>query len=335
MPNLVIVAIPAEDDPVWRISSEKVPHMTILFLGPNGDHPEKVKMGEFLAHAASLTLTRFGLDVDRRGELGEDKADVVFFDDSYGELDKLREFRSQLLKFHPIKKAYDSVEQFPEWHPHLTLGYPGAPAKKPPNYMSDKIYYVQFDRIALWDGDYTGPEVILKRYSYPLEVAMSETTDAGAEFLAHFGVKGMRWGQRKDRNVPSDRELKRDAAETARRAARPSVGVRTHDTIGKSSKTPTKIVAKGGEDHPASKDAIKIAAHRQKMNRSGTNALSNAELKEVAERLNLENQVKKLAPPKQSLGRQFVKAVLGDPGAAIKTGQGLFEEAQKLKAAKG
>ena len=33
MSNLVIVAIPDENDRVWKVSSEKIPHMTLLFLG--------------------------------------------------------------------------------------------------------------------------------------------------------------------------------------------------------------------------------------------------------------------------------------------------------------
>ena len=31
--NLVIVAIPDENDRVWKISSEKVPHLTVLVPG--------------------------------------------------------------------------------------------------------------------------------------------------------------------------------------------------------------------------------------------------------------------------------------------------------------
>ena len=107
MSNLVIVAIPAEDDPVWKVSSEKVPHMTILFLG---EAAVTEQMAGFLLHAANTSLTRFGLDVDRRGTLGEDQADVLFFQDDW-ELPRLREFRAQLLKETSIRTAYDSAPQ--------------------------------------------------------------------------------------------------------------------------------------------------------------------------------------------------------------------------------
>ena len=32
---VVVVALPAEDDPIWEVSSEKAPHLTILFFGKN------------------------------------------------------------------------------------------------------------------------------------------------------------------------------------------------------------------------------------------------------------------------------------------------------------
>jgi 2'-5' RNA ligase len=317
MSNLVIVAIPAADDPVWGISTEKVPHMTILFLGDNADHPEKAKILGFLEHAASLTLTRFGLEVDRRGTLGEDEADVIFFDDSW-ELPALRDFRSQLLKFNPIRTAYDSAPQFEEWHPHLTLGYPDTPAKK-----GEKLYYVQFDRVALWDGDYAGPEIELRKHQYA-EVAMSTTLEAGTDYLEHFGIKGMRWGVRKSR----------EEREAALRAKRPAAAVEVHDTIGKSKKTTTKVIAKGGEDHGASEDAKKVAGARQKLQKSGPAALSNKELQEVATRLQLENQIAKLSPRKKSLGEQFINAALGNPQGTYDAGKQFIDTFQAVKKAK-
>ena len=37
MSNLVIVAIPDENDRVWKVSSEQVPHLTLLFLGDTNE----------------------------------------------------------------------------------------------------------------------------------------------------------------------------------------------------------------------------------------------------------------------------------------------------------
>lgn len=299
MSNLVIVAIPAADDPVHKVSTEKVPHMTILFLGPNGDNPNRGMMAQFLLHAANLGLTRFGLDVDRRGELGPDKADVLFFDDRW-DLPRLREFRHHLLQEPNIRKAYDSVEQYPVWTPHLTLGYPDAPAKD--KAVDYPISWVSFDRVALWDGDYEGLELILKRDRYDLEVAMSATARAGEEFLAHFGVKGMRWGVRKDQEAVS-----RD------------VLVKTgHTRI----RGRTKVKTKGGSHHEVAEDALSFHVTRQKMKRSGTDALSNDELQKLAQRMNLEQQVRTLAKNRpKTTGQKTTEALLKDPEKTFKTGQ--------------
>lgn len=156
-----IVAIPEEEDSVWRASSEKVPHCTLLFLGEQ-DSPEKaIHIVEQLQHMVSTTLTKFCLDVHSRGTLGDKSADVLFFDQARIPKDLL-EFRSQLLKDDTIRECYDSTEQYPSWTPHLTMGYPGTPAKKDPNRFSDKFRTVFFDRIALWISDYDGPTIDLE-----------------------------------------------------------------------------------------------------------------------------------------------------------------------------
>jgi 2'-5' RNA ligase len=281
MANLVVVAIPREDDPIWEISSEKVPHLTILFLG-SADNPQRNEIAQFLMHASDLMLTRFGLDVDRRGELGDDKADVLFFKDNW-ELPRIREFRNQLLKNNNIKKAYDSVEQFPGWTPHLTLGYPESPAKP----TKERIYWVQFDRIALWDQDSDGLEIILKD-DYMTEVAMTGTSAKGRDFLSHYGVKGMKWGVRKG-----------------------STTVETTAVVNAGLRGKTKVKAKGGTGQEASADAVKAAGKKQILKKSGTAALSNQDLRELAERMRLEVEVKRLDQETASAGKKFVKKAVG------------------------
>lgn len=192
--STVIVAIPRADDHVWKISSEKVPHLTLLFLGDLSEDPRLGKVLEYVEHAASTTLYRFGLSVDRRGLLGDNDADVLFFEKDYGTAN-LEEFRSNLLKDQTIAQAYHSVSQYPSWTPHLTLGYPETPAKK--DERDFPVAWVEFDRIALWTGDYEGPEILLKRRTYG-EYGELEMRDRDDHFLEHFGVKGMKWGVRKD-----------------------------------------------------------------------------------------------------------------------------------------
>lgn len=192
--QVVIVAIPQEDDYVWKVSSEKIPHMTLLYLG---ETEVTQRMTDFIEHASSL-MQRFGLNVDRRGTLGDKEADVLFFK-GWG-LPRVKEFRAQLLQNQEINKAYQSATQFPEWTPHLTLGFPETPAK--PSTRDHGIGWVEFDRIAIWTGDSEGPTFQLDSYSdSSLDVAMSDLPQLDLEdILEHYGVKGMKWGVRKKRS---------------------------------------------------------------------------------------------------------------------------------------
>lgn len=291
MSSLVIVAIPEKDDYVWKISSEKVPHLSILYLGEATENPKVTKIVEFLEHAAKTVLAPFWLDVSERDTLGKDEADVVFFEGSW-DLPVLKEFRSALLKDNNIRMAYDSAEQYPEWQPHLTLGYPDTPAK-PDNRDYPGIHSVRFDRIALWYGDFEGPEFKLKpKYlDYPLEVAMSSMDDAGrsavSDILSHHGVKGMRWGVRR-KNVGTAQEVV--VTDKGR-----------------------KLKAKGGKGHEAAPEAVKAATLNQQAKKSGVKSLSNEELQTLATRMNLEQQVTRLNNSQPgNPGRKFVKKLLGD-----------------------
>lgn len=209
--NLVIVAIPARNDNIWKISSEQVPHLTMLFLGENADDVEKVgRIVDFVEHA--VTVSEHGpflLHVDERGTLGPDNADVVFFEKDY-RLKWINQFRNNLLQQPDIRAAYESADQYPEWQPHLTLGYPATPANED-NIPDYGIEFTMFDRIAVWMGDFEGPEFKLRRPERELEVCMStineERKALGLDALVkelevpveHHGVKGMKWGLRKDR----------------------------------------------------------------------------------------------------------------------------------------
>jgi 2'-5' RNA ligase len=159
--SLVIVALPAAEERVWKISSEKKPHLTLLFLGDNEESADLEQIMLFVQHATQLCEHgSFYLDVDERGTLGEDEADVLFFNKRSWNLKWIKEFRSQLLQNPAIKTAYDSAEQYDEWTPHLTLGYPETPAKPIPDDWPDRPFYgIEFDRIAVWTGDYEGPGI--------------------------------------------------------------------------------------------------------------------------------------------------------------------------------
>ena len=220
-----IVALPEEDNPVYKVSSEKKPHMTILFLGEQSEPALAIRIIEAIQHTIKTSFSKkFSLGVERRGTLGEDQADVLFF--YRDEVGRVRDFRSLLLKNDDIKKCYDSTFQYPEWTPHLTLGYPDRPAKEIPPEMSGGISWISFDRVALWIEDSDGPEFLLNshdpvaesvvhtdRVRQMIEIGSAALTPAD-DFLMHYGVKGMKWGQRKsDNSSNSGKESRKEYRE--------------------------------------------------------------------------------------------------------------------------
>lgn len=269
MNNLVIVAIPSEDDYVWKLSSEKVPHMTILFLGES-EQANVPQIADFLEHAVSTSVERFGMEVDHRGTLGPDQADVLFFSTDYN--DWIVDFRSQLLKDTEILKAYSSVPQYEEYTPHLTMGYPDTPAKEDTREYPG-IHWVNFDKIALWFGDYQGLEFPLKQPSYGDVAgwsAIRESGETAVDNILHFGVKGMHWGVRKER-APVSRSV----------------------------------------------DSAKAAKAKKKLKEKGVHSLSNEEIRNLTQRIELEKRMKDVSPGsgksalnKINKGHNAVKSVL-------------------------
>ena len=313
----VIVAIPSlMDDEVYKISSEEVPHLTLLYLGNVELSADAVL---YVQHAAR-ELSPFGMSVDYRGTLGEDEADVLFFEKDWAK--RVEEFRHHLLLNDEIKKAYDSAEQHPEWTPHLTLGYPEKPAREGDE---NRIRYVDFDRIAVWSGDFEGPEFRLRYSDYGMEVAMSDISTAergenAVRELFHYGVKGMKWGvTRKDRAAERTPASKQEVNDFHRQAGTglnmrgakppnpPTDAVVTQKQPGKYAKS------EGGANHPLHPDAERALAIRQKARASKTDAVSNVELKAAVERMRLEQQYKQLefSDDRRSRGQKFIQGLFG------------------------
>lgn len=280
--SLTIVAVPEVSDVTWKFSSEKVPHMTILFLGDQSKNPNLDRIGEYLEHAASQ-INKFGLSVGRRGTLGDHDADVLFFDDLM--IDGLRNFRSHLLKNDDIFEAYDSTDQYSSWTPHLTMGYPKTPAK-PDDREYPGVHWVNFDRIALWTGDYEGPTFPLKSYSG--ESPMSMAHQLIEDELSHFGVLGMKWGVIRDKiRGPSSPE----AVTVTQR------------------KPGSKLKAKGGRGHGPNEDALNAVGAARKAKKSGLHSLSNKELQSLVQRMNLEQQYVGLKEKEPTIFYNGMKAI--------------------------
>lgn len=215
-----IVAIPSKDQVVWQASSEKVPHLTLLYFGTEAiGESDAQAILTFLEHAVPQTFThQVWTEVKTRGLLGSDNADVLFL--SKKDLPFIT-FRDTLLKNNTIRKLYDRTDQFEPWVPHVTLGYPEAPAIEIQEEDHRKWYgfeTVIFDRIAFWDGDYEGTEFEFKMNddefalpNSPIEIgdtafhnilnsellkSFLETGNAES-VLAHYGIRGQRWGIRR------------------------------------------------------------------------------------------------------------------------------------------
>lgn len=264
MSVVCIVAIPQEDDHVWDISSETVPHLTLLNLGdPAAFTPLVSDVADFLEHAASQ-FHRFGLSVDDRGMLGPKEADVLIFRKNDWNLRTLDDFRKNLLSNRHIREAYDATPQFEEWIPHLTLGWPDSPAHE--DQKDWGLHWINFDRVALWVEDSAGPTFRLED-KFDTGFAMS-AEERGADFLEHFGVRGMKWGVRK--NADGSHGTKRQQAKLRK--------VRSE----------------------ASTDADEAGMAFGKLKRGGIHTLSNKELQTVITRMNLEQQLGRVAP--QSIG---------------------------------
>lgn len=288
MTGWAVVAIPEAQDPVWRYSSEKIPHMTLLFLGENGGGSDLEHVVEYVKHVAESSMFPFYMHVDSRGPLGPDDADVLFFDNQRKEISVPGLARSYFLQDDEIKKAYNSTQQYPEWTPHLTMGYPATPAKE-----DDRDYpgfgSVHFDRIALWNGEYEGPEFKLvypERGDGMSEVAWA---DKAENYLKHVGVKGMKWGIHKRESAPKVPD----------------------GTVEVTQKKPgTKVVAKGGKGFEAHEDAKVNAARREIVKNSTTDALSTKQLQELVTRTQLEQQYSKLTTPQnQSKMKDGLKTI--------------------------
>ena len=260
-------------------------HMTLIYLGELSEDVDTANIAEFVQHATSM-FRPFYAQVERRGVLGKDNADVLFFYKQ--ELSHVEEFRATLLQNDQIKTAYDLAEQYPSWTPHVTLGYPDAPARKPP---APGAYspsgdlgrgdYVEFDRVAIWFGDFDGPEFRLEE-----ERSTMAQNEEALEFLAHYGVKGMKWGVRRDRG--SSGSSSKGQANASDASSKPKKPIKRQENLSRYS-----------DDKLASKISEK----------KGLDALSDAELSKLTKRMQLEQSYRELSakrPMEKSKAEKFL-----------------------------
>lgn len=169
------------------------------------------------------------------------------------------------------------------------------------------------------------------------------------DFLAHYGVKGMKWGVQRRR--AQNRQYRQAEREIFKKhnVGKLTTGLRPGDyprivraererrqalkTIRKPKEvdvldTGKKLKTAGGHRLPAHPDAVSARIINQKVKASGLKSLSNEELNELSRRFNLEQNVKRLQYNDSSPPKKFVLTLVG------KTGQQQAQEVANQGASK-
>lgn len=131
---------------------------------------------------------------------------------------------------------------------------------------------------------------------------MDNPTEVAKSFIEHHGVLGMKWGVRR---------------------ARPSAV-----TVSQKGK---KLKTSGGFERKAARDAITVAKIGQIKKKSGVVALSNQELQAYQQRLNLEQNVKRIDYARSNPAKKFVLGILGQTGKNVVTSVATEEGTKRVK----
>lgn len=164
--------------------------------------------------------------------------------------------------------------------------------------------------------------------STPPGFGHSDITD---EFLEHYGVLGMHWGVRRDRG--SDGHVHGSSVKMTEHTVHlqhPETGlirkgvlttpkgakIKPGDTFTHPDGTKYTVVNKNARN-PVTEDHAKAAQAKAKAAYGGPSALTNEELKQLVERMNLEQNYARLNPAQISNGRRFANGVVKAGGNVV------------------
>jgi hypothetical protein len=162
-----IVAIPTATEPIHHIGDASEPkHATVLWLGKPEENPDldMDAIQEAVRGVAEGSEGPLTSQVESQGPLGDENAQVVHLGG-----DELPALRENLLAAPELREGIGAVQQFPEFTPHVTLGY-DLPEPVPDDDLPEEVI---FDRLAVWDGD--------EHTEYPLGPSAESTIPEGPD----------------------------------------------------------------------------------------------------------------------------------------------------------
>lgn len=193
--SVAVVALPKTMDPI-RLVGDVDKHATLLFFGDVSTLPSDAKdvLVETLQNVSRICMP-FSEGIQDISRLGSDDPPALVAMLSNTALERIRE---TLLVNPRVGELLSNADQYPNFTPHVTLAYPDYQGEAQLRTVMKGLYRVRFDRLALWWGEehieFSLDSFDAESGDFPMaQTAMSDIED----YLAHHGVKGMKWGVRR------------------------------------------------------------------------------------------------------------------------------------------
>lgn len=162
--SLCVMALPAFDDAVHAVGPEEK-HVTMLYFGDVTDQDDVDEVVAAVGGVAGADdVAPHTYDLKGVEQLGDEGAQVWMIDPGDG-TGPISVSRKRLLEDNEtIARLYAAVDQYPQYTPHVTIGYQGN--EDEPELTDEaledarSINQVTVDRLAVWHGD--------DRYEFPL-----------------------------------------------------------------------------------------------------------------------------------------------------------------------